>query len=256
MVVASAACSGGGSDSAATTARIVADAQTMLNDYWGALVTSDDAGALAHAIGPVRAQAEFRAILHRADPATAFPAGTSVSVHVTGVQTVLDDNRYRLNGEATLSLTGVAKPVVYKDFVVEDQDGDLKLVDYADPTGDTIASHCVLGEGLPPARAGALTAELVAGIWSGGAQTSVSFAVVLGGQGLATLGEQGSDATFVSTATTLSGPAPVFGARADGTEAYLTVAFAGAQFPDVAGGGTLRVRIAGTALDLAVPAFG
>jgi hypothetical protein len=252
----SAVAVGGCTDDGPSAADVTARAQAMLTEYWGSLVASDDDAALELATGPIRAQPAYRKVLHTADAGTKLPPTTGVTVRVTGVREELGDDRYLLDSQVDIELPELAVPITYQDFVVQDGDDGMKLVDYADTTGATVAGKCVLGEGAALVRNGPYTGELVAGLWSAGTQTSVGFAVVIQGEGMAVLGQQGEDATFESNGRTISGAQPVFGVLSDGSEAYLTVDFPDVQFADVAEGGTLTVLIAGTPLELEVPAFG
>jgi hypothetical protein len=252
-----AACTGGGAKTASPTATLAKDAEALLNQYWGDLIASQDDRALASAKGPVRAQAAYRSVLHRANPATKLPPNTSVNVVVTGVGASLPGSRYQINGTVTITVPELAVPLTYKDFVVEKSDAGLKLVDYADDTGAPLAAQCVIGDGVPPAQAGGFTADFVAGIYSSGTTPTVGFALVLHGHDMVGLNPPGPDATFTPKAgKALGGPHSVYGVLSDGTGAFLTLDFPSASLTEAVGGGTLAFTVAGTTLTIAVPAFG
>jgi hypothetical protein len=236
---------------------ITSKAKDLLNGYWGDLVASDESSAAELTEGPIKAQAVYRGVLRLADPTTRTRAGTISQVVVNGVEKGLGQNRYLLDATAKLTPPDGSDPLTYTDFVVEDEAGKLKLVDYTSVGGSSLAAQCVLGDGVPPATAGPYNARLSAAVWSADSGTRVGFAVVLGGTGLNGSTKPGTDATFKTTdGTHLTAPEVSWNPTVDGTRGFLVLGFTGVPLEDVQRGGTLAIPFSGQTLNLSIPPLG
>jgi hypothetical protein len=236
---------------------VTSKAKDLLNGYWGDLLSSDETSAAELTDGPIKAQAVYRGVLRLADPTKRTPPGTISQVIVNGVEKGLGQHRYLLDATAKLTPPDGSNPLTYTDFVVEDQGGKLKLVDYTSVGGSSLAAQCVLGDGVAPATAGPYNARLSAAVWSADSGTRVGFAVVLGGTGLNGSAKPGGDASFkTADGTNLTAPEVSWNPTVDGTRGFLVLGFTGVALEDAQRGGTLTIPFAGQTLHLSIPPLG